>query len=283
MAVAEKHVLLGPLLLHRTQLATAEATARDMERRTPGLPRVSRAWALRELSLRGYEALERLVRAGELFALRAPSPPRGAPRRDERGGAAEDFVTTPPLSLPATHVSRLKKLVRGARKATGVSVSVAALVRESILLGHEHREAERMRAEEQLLAQLEILRRYGEVPAFAVAHVTVISPYAPPGRSGSDASQWSGPVDLKPRRAAREAQDAPPPEAKGAPPQKATVGAARSRSRPRRKRAAVRRPTAGGGDDGDDDGGDGPGRAGTAHVGAVAGRSATVQRARASQ
>lgn len=252
------HTLLGPLRLHATQLAHLEATARDMERRTPGVPRVSRAWALRELSLRGLPQLEVMVRAGGAMTLRAPSPTRGAPRADEARDE-EAFVTIAPVPLPTAHVRRLRALQRRASRATGSAVSVATLLRETILLGHEDRERERVRVEETHRAHAEVLRRHGfdAIPDVRVVAIGVAAPYSPPGRrapSAGASTSWDGPTELKPSRSAQDTLATAPFDT--ARPPRATAPDAvprRARTRARRKRSAPKALARGGGD-GDDDG-----------------------------
>lgn len=180
-------------------------TARDIARQNSAVPTVRRAWALRELIVRGCEELEHLLDARQPVTLRSPQPPRGGARRGvvSKTAVAGEFRKVPSLQVPRSLARRLRALVPRLGAASGTAVSLASVVRETICIGFEVRERERAEAERRAQEQRELLRLagFGDIK-FTVVGAHVVTPYSAPGRSsagGAAESMWSQPIRLEPR------------------------------------------------------------------------------------
>lgn len=205
MATLSPHVVVGPLPLHQSQLEAAATTARQMECGYPMVPRVSRAWALRELATWGVGELEGALDEGVAFVLRAPSPPRGRATKSRADRAsAGAFAVIAPLLLPRTLVARLRDVIPRIARVTETRPTLSAVLREAILLGYEARERRRVELEARASELRAVLAQAGVPATPEIVHVTVrlIAPYAPPGPSATGqgtSSDWSHPVRLVPR------------------------------------------------------------------------------------
>jgi hypothetical protein len=266
MATHEPQTQLAPLPLHRSQLAAADATAADMSGGSMG-PRVSRAWALRELAVWGCRELAALLGARAPFQLRALNPRRGAPKKGESAGgakvSAEDFHTVSPLIVPRTLLRDLRALVPKVARATGQQATLAMVVREALLLGHEARERARAAAEEKAREQRALLRLagYPDPSALRVVGVGVITPYLPPGQRGVAADDWSeSPPKARSRVRAKTEVKKPAASSRKRTP---TTARTSDRQTPRRRASTTKKTKSG---DGDDDPGASP--SGAVHGGA---------------
>ncbi len=260
MTAREPQAQLSPLALHRSQLAAADATAIEMGGGPMG-PRVSRAWALRELAVWGCRELAALLDGRALVQLRAPNPRRGAPRKigSPPGPTlpAAEFQTLSPLVVPRALLGDLRALVPRVARATGQHATLAMIVREALLLGHEARQRARLDAEQKAKEQRMILRLagYPDASALQVVGVGVVTPYLPPGqRSASIGStdDWGETPKARPRSRAKSgagsaaSKKAPASSRKRAP----SAAHGSDRQAPRRRASPTKRKTkAGEGDD----------------------------------
>lgn len=246
--------VLPALVLHQSQFDAIEATARDMARGSPGGPRVSKAWALSELLARGCAELETQLANGALAPLRATSPPRGAPAKV--ASASRAFRRQSPVTMDLALLRRVRALAPKMGRILKERVTVAAVAREAIFVGHAARERERHEAEQRAeeIRRALVLSGYArDAATIQVVGVKVISPYRPPGRK-SEHSEWGQPVTLQGRAAADGPTMLPDTscvEAAAEATRSPGRGSGRSRAR-RAPRRARRRRTPGGSADSDD-------------------------------
>lgn len=224
-------------------------------------PRVSRAWALRELCTWGCRAITAALDGGAPLSLRALHPRRGAPRKRAPGSeappSAEEFHTIAPVVVPRALLRDLRALVPRVAKATGQHATLAMVVREALLLGHEARTEARRVAEQAARDQRAVLRRAGfPTPAeVQVVGLGVITPYLPPGQRSGGADDWSEPPKGSPRTRKTSSSAKKPAPKVAAPPRKRPSSAAHGSARrsPRRRATSKRKPSAAGEDDDEPD------------------------------
>jgi len=169
----------------------------------------------------------------------------------------EEFHTVSPLIVPRSLLRDLRALVPRVARATGQHATLATVVREALLLGHEARERARIAAEEKAKEQRALLRLagYPDPSALRVVGVGVITPYLPPGQRGVASDDWSEAPKVKPRARLKSssASAAKKPAAKkpAASTRKRTPATTRSSNRqtPRRRASATKKIKAGEGDD----------------------------------
>lgn len=211
-------------------------------------PRVSRAWALRELCTWGCRAITAALDGGAVLSLRAPHPRRGPPRKAASGSkvppTAEEFTTIAPVIVPRSLLDELRALVPRVARATGQHATVAMVVREVLLLGYEARTEARRAAERAASDQRSVLRRLGYPvsPDIEVVGVGVITPYLPPGQRSGVADEWSAPPKGSPRtRKATPTAKKPAPKGAGTPRKRPASAAHGSGRRTPRRRAPSKR------------------------------------------
>lgn len=235
---------VAPLRLPRRLVDAIHATATAMQ--SPMCPHVSISWAARELITRGCAELEERLARGQTFEWSVASPPRGHRRskgvtpRDPAPG--EDFVLTAPLSLPEPLLERIEQIQHRCKARFRTRISLAALLREAISLGHEARERERQRRLDDAHLHAEILRRAGvyDPSQIVTAMVPVVSPYMPPGPR----NPWASGNSRSAKRRVSRPQTPNPTTLR-------SVSRARKRA-PRKKTARKADRTDGSDDDGSD-------------------------------